>query len=147
MSKVEGEKLMAYVSDEMLNETLLQYSTASIGDTQNFEVEDHEINISVAEHKVRQREEVGVQNEAARIVEVIVNVEGMDLTKTKEGTRYVNSEERLVLKRSRLRENYETKVHDDIPSIKNVDWKRTKREAGHVNNVTANVKRNSESED
>ena len=89
---------MAYVSDEMLNETLLQYSTASIGDTQNFEVEDHEINISVAEHKVSQREEVGVQNEAARIVEVIVNVEGMDLTKTKEGTRYVNSEERLVLK-------------------------------------------------
>ena len=98
LSKVEGEKVMAYVSDEMLNETLLQYSTASIGDTQNFEVEDHEINISVAEHKVRQREEVDVQNEAARIVEVIVNVEGMDLTKTKEGKRYVNSEERLVLK-------------------------------------------------
>ena len=138
---------MAYVSDKMLNETLLQYSTASIGDTQNVEVEDHEINISVAEHKVRQREEVGVHNEAARIVEVIVNVEGMDLTKTKEGTRYVNSEERLVLKRLRLRESYETKVHDDIPSIKNVDWKRTKREAGDVNNVTANVKRNSESED
>ena len=136
---------MAYVSDEMLNETLLQYSTASIGDTQNVEVEDHEINISVAEHEVRQREEVGVQNEAARIVEVMVNVEGMDLTKTKEGTRYVNSEERLVLKRFTLRENYETKVHDDIPSVKNVDWKRTKREAGHVNNVTANVKRNSES--
>ena len=136
---------MAYVSDEMLNETLLQYSTASIGDTQNVEVQDHEINISVAEHEVRKREEVGVQNEAARIVEVIVNVEGMDLTKTKEGTRYVNSEERLVLKRLRLRENYETNVHDDIPSVKNVDWKRTKREAGHVNNVTANVKRNSES--
>ena len=47
----------------------------------------------------------------------------------------------------RLREIFETKVHDDIPSVKNVDWKKTKREVELVNNVIANVETNSESED
>ena len=36
---------MAYVNGEMLNETPIQSSTASIGDTPNVEVEDHEISI------------------------------------------------------------------------------------------------------
>ena len=34
---------MAYVSDELLNETPLQSCTASIGDMPNVEVEDNEI--------------------------------------------------------------------------------------------------------
>ena len=47
----------------------------------------------------------------------------------------------------RLREVFETKVHDDIPFVKNVDWKKTKREVELVNSVIANVKTNSQSED
>ena len=68
---------MTYVSDELLNETPLQYSTTSIGDTKNVEVKDNEINIRIAEHEVRQGEEVAVENEAACIDDSIVNVEGI----------------------------------------------------------------------
>ena len=57
----------------------------------------------------------------------------------------MNAEERLVLKR--LREILETKVHDGIPSAKDVGWKETKREVELLNSVIANVKTNSESED
>ena len=56
---------MAYVSDELLNQATLQYSTTSIDDTQNVEVEDNEINIEIAQHEVRQEEELVVENEAA----------------------------------------------------------------------------------
>ena len=56
---------MAYVSDELLNQATLQYSTTSIDDTQNVEVEDNEINIGIAQHEVRQEEELVVENEAA----------------------------------------------------------------------------------
>ena len=49
---------MTYVSDELLNETPLQYSITSIGDTKNVEVEDNEINIRIAEHEVRQGEKL-----------------------------------------------------------------------------------------
>ena len=54
----------------------------------------------------------------------------------------MTAEERLLLKRSR--EIFETKAHDDIPSIKSVDWKKTMREVEF--NVTANMKKNSQSE-
>ena len=46
----------------------------------------------------------------------------------------------------KIRDIFETKVHDDIPSIKYVDRKKTKRETGLVNIVIANLKINSESE-
>ena len=85
-----------------------------------------------------------MENEAACVTEVIVNVEGIDVATTKEGGRQANAEERLVLKR--LREIFGTKVHDDIPSVKSVDWKKTKREVELVNSVIPNVKTNSESE-
>ena len=62
----------------------------------------------------------------------------IDIVTTKEDARQMNAEERLVLKR--LREIFKTKVHDDIPSFKNVDWKKTKREVC----VTTNVKTSSE---
>ena len=65
LSKVEREEVMPYVSDELLNETPFQYSTASIVDTQNAEVEDNETNIGIAQHEVRQKEELGVKNEPA----------------------------------------------------------------------------------
>ena len=45
LSRTEIEEVMAYVNGEMLNETPIQSSTASIGDTPNVEVEDHEISI------------------------------------------------------------------------------------------------------
>ena len=77
MTKAEREEVMTYVSDELLNETPLQYSTTSIGDTKNVEVEDNEISIRIAEHEVRQGEEVAVENEAACIDDSIVNVEGI----------------------------------------------------------------------
>ena len=47
LSRTEIEEVMAYVNGEMLNETPIQNSTASIGDTPNVEVEDHEINIGM----------------------------------------------------------------------------------------------------
>ena len=62
----------------------------------------------------------------------------IDIVTTKEDARQMNAEERLVLKR--LRKIFKTKVHDDIPSFKNVDWKKTKREVC----VTTNVKTSSE---
>ena len=49
---------MVYVSDDLLNETPLQGSTANIGGTPKVEVEDNEINIGIAEHDVRQEEEL-----------------------------------------------------------------------------------------
>ena len=45
LSRTEIEEVMAYVNGKMLNETPIQSSTASIGDTPNVEVEDHEISI------------------------------------------------------------------------------------------------------
>ena len=45
---------MAYVADKLLNETPLQSSTTSIGNTPNVEVENNEINIGIVEHEVRQ---------------------------------------------------------------------------------------------
>ena len=50
---------MTDVSDNLLNETALQYSTTSIGDMKNVEVEENEINIGIAEHEVTQEKEVG----------------------------------------------------------------------------------------
>ena len=118
-----------------------QSSTASIGDTPNVEVEDNEIGIGIAEHEVRQEEKLGVQNEAVYVTEATVNFEGIDVATTKEGARQVNTEERLVLKR--LREIFEIKVHDGTSSVKNVDWKKMKREVELVYSVITNVKTNS----
>ena len=129
---------MAYVSDELLNETPLQSCTASIGDMPNVEVEDNEIIIRTVEHKVRQEEELRMENEAVCVTKAIVNVERIDAATIKEGARQVNAEERLVLKR--LSEIFETKVHNDIPSVKIVDWKKTKREIELVNSAISNVK-------
>ena len=58
LSRIEREEVITYISDDSLNETLLQISTASIGDTPNVEVGDNEINIGTAEHEVRQEEEL-----------------------------------------------------------------------------------------
>ena len=88
----------AYVSDLLLNETPLQNSTASVGDMPNVKVKDNEINIRIAEHDVKQEEELGVENETAHVTEAIVNDEGIDIVITKKGARQVNAEERLVLK-------------------------------------------------
>ena len=96
------------MSDELLNETPLQYSTSSVVDAQNNEI---------AEHEVRQEEELGMENKAACVGETIVNVEGIDVATTKKGARQVNAKERLMLKR--LREIFDTKVHD-FPSVKNL---------------------------
>ena len=71
LSKIRREEVMAYASDELLNEIPLQNFTASNGDTPN--VEDNEINIGIAEHKVRQEEELGVENEAACVTDAVVN--------------------------------------------------------------------------
>ena len=90
--------VMAYVSDLLLNETPLQNSTASVGDMPNVKVKDNEINIRIAEHDVKQEEELGVENETAHVTEAIVNDEGIDIVITKKGARQVNAEERLVLK-------------------------------------------------
>ena len=88
----------AYVSDLLLNETPLQNSTASVGDMPNVKVKDNEINIRIAEHDVKQEEELGVENETAHVTEAIVNDKGIDIVITKKGARQVNAEERLVLK-------------------------------------------------
>ena len=97
LSKVEREEVVSYVSDELLNETPLQYSTASIDDTQNVEVEDDEINIGIAQHEVRQEEKLGVENEAVCVDKAIVYAERIDVATTKEGARQVNAEKGLVL--------------------------------------------------
>ena len=126
------------MSDELLNETPLQSCTASIVDMPNVEVEDNEIIIRNVEHKVRQEEELRMENEAVCVTKAIVNVERIDVATIKEGARQVNAEERLVLKR--LSEIFETKVHNNIPSVKIVDWKKTKREIELVNSAISNVK-------
>ena len=46
--------MMAYVSHELLNKTPVQSSTASIGDTENVEVEDNETKIEIEENGLRQ---------------------------------------------------------------------------------------------
>ena len=76
---------MAFLSGVLLNETPLQSSTASIGDTSNVEVEDNEISIRIAEHEVTQEEEFGMENEAAHVSETIVNLDRIDVVTTKEG--------------------------------------------------------------
>ena len=101
LSKVEREEEMAYVSVELLNETPLQNSTASIGDMPNVEVEENEINIGTVEHEMRQEGELGMENEIVCVTEAIVNVEGIDIATRKEGVRHVNAEKGLVLKRLR----------------------------------------------
>ena len=58
LSRIERGIVMVYVSDDLLNETPLQGSTANIGGTPKVEVEDNEINIGIAEHDVRQEEEL-----------------------------------------------------------------------------------------
>lgn len=63
------------MSHYLLNKTPLQSSTARVGDTPNIEVEHNEINNRIAEHEVRTEEEFGVENEAPRVTEAIVNVE------------------------------------------------------------------------
>ena len=118
LSRVKREEVIAYVSNELLNETLLQSFTGSIGDTPNVKVADNEINIGISEYEMRQ-EELGVENEVVRITEAVANVEGIYIVTTKEGASQVNAEERLVLER--LKEMFETKVHIDIPSVKNID--------------------------
>ena len=118
LCRVEREEVIAYVSNELLNETLLQSFTGSSGDTPNVKVADNEINIGISEHEMRQ-EELEVENEVVRITEAVANVEGIYIVTTKEGARQVNAEERLVLER--LKEMFETKVHIDIPSVKNID--------------------------
>ena len=100
---------------------------------------------TVSEPDVRQEEDLAVENEAACVTETIVNVEGIDVATTKEGARQVNAEERLVLKR--LKEFSETKVHGDIPSVKNNDWKKTAGEVELLNSAIANMNTNSESEE
>ena len=76
---------MAFLSGVLLNETPLQSSTASIGDTSNVEVEDNEISIRIAEHEVTQEEELEMENEAAHLSETIVNLDRIDIVTTKEG--------------------------------------------------------------
>ena len=129
---------MTYVSDELLTETPSQSFRASTYDMPNVEVEDNEINIRIAAYESK-RKSLGW-----RMKQRVTEATGTDIVTTKEGARQLNTEERLVLKQ--LREIFKTKAYD-IPSVKNVDWKKTKREVELVNSVTANVKTNSESED
>ena len=75
IARVERQEVLPHVSDYLLNKTPLQSSTARIGDTPDIEVEHNEINNRIAEHEVRTEEEVGVENEATRVTEAIVNVE------------------------------------------------------------------------
>ena len=88
-----------------------------------------------------------MENEVARVAEVIINVEGTDIVTTKERDRQLNAEERFVLKRLREILSKKTKAYDDILSVESIDWKNTKKEVELVNSVIANVKTNSESED
>ena len=50
LSREEKKQMMAYVSHELLNKTPVQSSTASIGDTENVEVEDNETKIEIEEN-------------------------------------------------------------------------------------------------
>ena len=74
---------MAYASDELLNETPLQNFTASSSDAPNVDVEDNEINIRIAEHDVKQEEELRLENEAACVTEAVVNAKRVDNAKQK----------------------------------------------------------------
>ena len=65
---------MAYVSDEILNETPSQSSTAIICDTPNAEVKNNEIKIGTVERQVRQAEEPGVKNQKKTMREVKLSV-------------------------------------------------------------------------
>ena len=65
---------MAYVSDEILNETPSQSSTAIICDTPNAEVKNNEIKIGTVERQVRQAEEPGVKNQKKTMREVELSV-------------------------------------------------------------------------
>ena len=87
---------MAYVADKLLNETPLQSSTTSIGNTPNVEVENNEINIGIVEHEVRQEEEPRVANDATRVTGAIVYIEGIYTVTNKKGARQANAEEKLV---------------------------------------------------
>ena len=108
LSRVEREEVMAFICYELLYGTL-QSSTANIGDTPNAEIENNKINIGIVEHGVIQKEEIGVEYEAARVIKAILNAEGTDILRTKVGTRQVNAEEKFVSKR--LRDIFETKTH------------------------------------
>ena len=103
---------MAYASDELLTEAPLQSSRASTYDMPNVEVDDNEINIRIAAHDSKQEETLGMENEAERVTDAT----GTGIVTTKEGARQVNADERLALKP--LREIFETKAYDDIPSVK-----------------------------
>ena len=87
---------MAYVPDKLLNETPLQSSTTSIGNTPNFEAEDNEINMGIVEHEVRQEEEPRVANDATRVTGAIIYIEGIYTVTNKKGARQANAEEKLV---------------------------------------------------
>ena len=87
---------MAYVADKLLNETPLQSSTTSIGNTPNVEVENNEINIGIVEHEVRQEEEPRVANDATRVTWAIVYIEGIYTVTNKKGARQANAEAKLV---------------------------------------------------
>ena len=121
LSRVEREQVIA-VSDELLNETPFPTSKASIGTMENVEDENNEINIGTAEHEVRQKEELTMENEATCVTEAIANNDGIDVAATNERARKVHAEQRLVLKR--LREIFKIKVHDDTSPVKNVDQER-----------------------
>ena len=76
--------------------------------------------------------------------EAIVNVNGIATNKR----RCKTSECRGKTCVKKIKGNFlKKKVHDDIPSVKNVNWKKTKREVELVDSVIANMKTNSESED
>ena len=91
LSRVEREQVIA-LSDELLNETLFPTSKASIGTTENVEDENNEINIGTAEHEVRQKEELRVQNEATCVTEAIAKNDGIDVAATNELARKVHAE-------------------------------------------------------
>ena len=91
LSRVEREQLIA-VSDELLNETPFPTSKASIGTTENNEDENNAINIGTAEHEVRQKEELRVQNEATCVTEAIANNDGIDFAATNERVIKVHAE-------------------------------------------------------
>ena len=91
LSRVEREQVIA-LSDELLNETLFPTSKASICTTENVEDENNEINIGTAEHEVRQKEELRVQNEATCVTEAIAKNDGIDVAATNELARKVHAE-------------------------------------------------------
>lgn len=83
-----------------------------------------------------QQEELGVENKAACYWYYCISWR-YRCYNNKEGARQENAEERLVLKW--LREIFEIKGHDDIPSVKNIDLKKTKRKVELLYSVIANA--------